>query len=93
MENLNLDELIEEVGGHFILVTLMQKRLRELQQGMPPLIDDPRGMLPYEVVAEEIRQKKIWLVTGEEADKLRAQRKSISAPQIHESSKAGQKTS
>ena len=38
-------------------------------------MEDVDGLRDYEIVAEEIRQKKIWLVTGEEADKLRKLRR------------------
>ena len=72
MENLNLDELTETIGGRYRLVALIQKRMRELQVGMHPVVEETEGLAPHEIVAEEIRQKKIWLVTGEEADKLRA---------------------
>lgn len=76
METLNLDELSEIVGGRIRLVSLMQKRLRELGQGMRPLVESVEGLQDFEIVAEEIRQKKIWLVVGEEADKLRKLRRS-----------------
>ena len=73
MENLNLElyDLSQTAGGRFRLVTLMQKRLRELQQGAPPLIENIENLADYEIVAEEIRQKKIWLITGKEAEDIR----------------------
>ena len=86
MENLELDELTRIVGGRFCLVSLMQKRLRELQLGHPPLIENPEGMAPFEIVAEEIRQKKIWLVTGDEATKLRKARLQGDTPRITQTS-------
>lgn len=82
MENLNLDlyDLSVAAGGRFRLVSLMQKRLRELQQGAPPLIENSESLEDYEIVAEEIRQKKIWLITGQEAEDIReAHRKEIEA--------------
>ncbi len=73
MENLNLElyDLAQAAGGRFRLVTLMQKRLRELQQGAPPLVENIENLEDYEIVAEEIRQKKIWLITGQEAEDIR----------------------
>lgn len=82
MENLDLDRLTQIVGGRYSLVSLMQKRLRELQLGHPPLIEDIKDLRPFEIVAEEIRQEKIWLVTGEGADKLRKVRAQESVPRI-----------
>ncbi len=82
MENLDLDRLTKAVGGRYCLVSLMQKRLRELQLGHPPLIEETENMQTFEIVAEEIRQEKIWLVTGEEADKLRKARAQESVPRI-----------
>lgn len=82
MENLNLElyDLALAAGGRFRLVSLMQKRLRELQQGAPPLVENIENLADYEIVAEEIRQKKIWLITGKEADEIReAHRKEIEA--------------
>ena len=82
MENLNLElyDLSQAAGGRFRMVTLMQKRLRELQQGAPPLIENIENLADYEIVAEEIRQKKIWLITGQEAEDIReVRRKEIEA--------------
>ena len=88
MENLDLDELTRIIGGKYSLVSLMQKRLRELQLGHPPLIENTEALAMFEIVAEEIRQKKIWLVTGEEADKLRKARLTADAPQITQTAPA-----
>jgi DNA-directed RNA polymerase subunit K/omega len=76
MESLNLylEDLSRETGGRYLLVTLMQKRLRELQHGQPPLVENIKGLLPHEVVAEEVRQGKVWLITGEEALEIRRER-------------------
>lgn len=82
MENLNIDKLSKIVGGRYRLVALIQKRLRELYVGKPPLIEDYEGLKAYEIVAAEIEQEKIWLVMGEEADKLRKLRQGKPAPQI-----------
>ena len=82
MENLDLDSLTKVVGGRYCLVSLMQKRMRELQLGYPPLTEESEDLQPFEIVAEEIRQEKIWLVTGESADKLRKVRVAESIPRI-----------
>lgn len=82
MADLNLDELTELAGGRYHLVSLMQKRLRELHVGMQPLIEDTEDLSAAEIVAAELRQKKIWLITGEEADKVRKQRREERTPRL-----------
>jgi DNA-directed RNA polymerase subunit K/omega len=72
-ENLNLSDLEQKLGGRFKLVTLFQKRIRELQRGLPPLIETTARDYE-EIVADEIRQGKLWLAMGAEADALRLDR-------------------
>ena len=75
MDKLDIDKLTETVGGRFKLTYLIQKRMRELERGHPPLIDDVEGMHSIQIAAEEVARGKIRLVTGEEARKLRELRR------------------
>ncbi len=72
---LDLDILVKKAGGRFKFVTLIQRRMRDLQRGAPPLIEHPTGSL-MQTALEEYYQDKIWPVQGEEAEKLRAARES-----------------
>lgn len=68
----DLDPYIEKGGGRFRMVALVQRRMRELQKGLAPLVEvQGPGM---EVALEELRHEKIWLVTGEEARSLHEKR-------------------
>ncbi len=82
MEDLDIDKLSKLVGGRYRLVALIQKRLRELYVGKPPLIENHENLKAYQIVAAEIEQGKIWLVTGEDADKLRKLRRGKPTAQI-----------
>jgi DNA-directed RNA polymerase subunit K/omega len=68
----DLDPYIEKAGGRFRMVALVQKRMRELQKGLAPLVEWQGP--PMEIALEELRQEKIWLVTGEEARRLHEKR-------------------
>ena len=72
MVNLNIDDLVKKAGGKYALVSLMQKRMRELQRGLPTLVDR-RGTL-LETAIDELMGGKLWLARGAEADGLRAER-------------------
>lgn len=74
MVKLNVDALAAKVGGRFHLAGLMQKRVRELMQGSPPLVDDVEGKSLEDIAALEIMQGKVWLLTGEAAEKERGKR-------------------
>ena len=70
MEPKELEGLLNKVGGKFKLVTLYQKRMRELQRGMPRLtIIDSQNL--WDIVTKEIMETKVDLVMGEEADTMR----------------------
>lgn len=71
MDKLDLDKLTEVVGGRFKLTCLIQRRMRELQRGHPPLIEGVEGKGWIQIAAEEIACGKIKLVFGEEVKKLR----------------------
>ncbi|MHC5056222.1 MAG: DNA-directed RNA polymerase subunit omega [Planctomycetota bacterium] len=66
------DKLIEMAGGRYRFVSLVQRRMRELQRGLTPLVER-RGTLLATAI-EELRQGKIWLASGEEAEKLNEER-------------------
>ena len=65
------DRLLAKVGGKFKLAVLIQKRMRELVRGMPPLAlhDDPTDL--WGIVSKEIMEDKVDLITGEAAEKIR----------------------
>ena len=65
------DRLLAKVGGKFKLAVLVQKRMRELVRGLPPLVlnDDPSDL--WAIVSKEIMEDKVDLITGEAAEKIR----------------------
>ena len=70
MEPRELENLLGKVGGKYKLVTLYQKRMRELQRGLPRLVEiDTTNM--WQVVSAEIMQSKVDLIMGDEADQMR----------------------
>ena len=70
MEPKELELLLNKVGGKYKLVTLYQKRMRELQRGLPRLVSSETGNL-WEIVSNEIMTSKVDLIMGEEADQMR----------------------
>ena len=66
MEKFDIQKVTEKVGGAFRMTVLVQKRVRELAQGMPPLVPVREGMSFFDVVMEEITQDKLNLL--EEGD-------------------------
>src|SRR5579862_9832077 len=70
MEPKELEGLLNKVGGKYKLVTLYQKRMRELQRGLPRLATSETGNL-WEIVSTEIMTSKVDLIMGEEADHMR----------------------
>jgi len=73
MSEIRIENLIAKAGGPYHLVTLFQKRMRELQRGAVVLVD-PTGKSYQEIVGEEIVQGRIWLVSREEDAALREER-------------------
>ncbi len=73
MTDIGIEDLIARTGGPFHLVTLFQKRMRELQHGRPPLVE-PQGRSMQDIVSWEILQDKIWLATTDEEKALLAER-------------------
>ncbi|HYF48922.1 MAG TPA: DNA-directed RNA polymerase subunit omega [Planctomycetota bacterium] len=70
MEAKELQDLLKKVGGKYKLVTLYQKRMRELQRGLPRLTDVESGNM-WEIVSKEIMTSKVDLIMGEEAEHMR----------------------
>jgi DNA-directed RNA polymerase subunit K/omega len=85
MEAQELEKLLAKVGGKYKLVTLFQKRMRELQRGLPRLAEAPDGCSLWEVVAHEIRSNKVDLVMGEDAEQMR---KELAAREAEEAAEA-----
>jgi len=73
-----LETLRSRVGGDLKLATLFIKRLREIQRGLPPLVQT-KSKNPWDIVAAEILQNKLALLTGEAAEKLRSELKTLTA--------------
>ncbi len=72
-ENVEVDAFANKLGGLVKSVTLVQKRIRELQRGWPKLIRTEELDI-IQVAVEELRNDKIWLVSGEEAEELSVNR-------------------
>jgi DNA-directed RNA polymerase subunit K/omega len=71
MEPKELEQLLAKVGGKYKLVTLYQKRMRELQRGMPRLVESASESSMWDIVSAEIMTSKVDLIMGEEADHMR----------------------
>jgi len=72
-ENVVVDELAEKAGGRLRAVSLIQKRVRELERGWPALVP-VGGESLTQIALEEFRRDLIGLASGEEAEELRAAR-------------------
>lgn len=72
MIDFDIDGVVRRAGGRFKMVSLVQRRMRELQRGAQPLVE-PRGS-SLEIALRELEEGKIWLALGEEAEKLREER-------------------
>ena len=70
MEAHELEKLLAKVGGKYKLVTLYQKRMRELQRGLPRLVETDSTNL-WDIVSQEIFENKVDLIMGVEAEQMR----------------------
>ena len=61
MESRKTEDLINKVGGRFMLVALMQKRVRELKKGAKPLVEVLPGQSYKHIALSEIAEDKIIL--------------------------------
>ena len=65
LDDLKEEEIVNKVGGRFKLSTLIQKRMRALNQGAVPLVA-LRSSNHLAIVVQEILQDKIYLdVSGQ----------------------------
>ncbi|MEE3392727.1 MAG: DNA-directed RNA polymerase subunit omega [Lachnospiraceae bacterium] len=76
MEKVNSD--VEEgeqkvVNSRYSIVLATAKRARQLIDGADPLIERPKCPKPLSIAVEELYNKKINILTDEEADKLEAE--------------------
>ena len=71
MVKLDIDVLAAKVGGRFHLVSLVQKRVRELMQGADPMVEVDEDMTLEDIAAAEALEGKLDLVVGDEAEELR----------------------
>ncbi len=60
LDALKEEEIVNKVGGRFKLSTLIQKRMRALNQGAKPLVA-LKSSNPMAIVVQEILQDKIYL--------------------------------
>jgi len=81
MEPQVLEDMLKRVGGKFKLVSLYQKRMRELVRGLPPLAKDENNDI-WEIAALEITGGKVELILGEEAEKLRKEAATREAEEV-----------
>ena len=88
MEAKELESLLAKVGGKYKLVTLFQKRMRELQRGLPRLIETD-ATNPWDVVAKEISDGKVDLIMGEEAEQMRKEVAQREVEELAEAEKKG----
>ena len=89
MEPRELESLLGKVGGKFKLVTLYQKRMRELQRGLPKLVLAEASNL-WDIVSKEIWESKVDLIMGEEAAQMRKDLAAREAEEMTEAEKAEQ---
>jgi DNA-directed RNA polymerase subunit K/omega len=88
MEAKELESLLAKVGGKYKLVTLFQKRMRELQRGLPRLVETD-ALNPWDVVAKEIMDSKVDLIMGEEAEQMRKEVAQREVEELAEAEKKG----
>jgi len=60
IEGLRNDDIVEKVGGHFKLATLIQRRWVQLMRGARPMVES-KGLTEMEVIVKEILEDKIAL--------------------------------
>lgn len=70
MEPKQLEDLLNKVGGKYKLVTLYQRRMRELQRNAPRLVAIDSTNI-WDICTQEIMDSKVDLIMGEEADEMR----------------------
>ena len=64
------DKLLHKVGTKYKMVSLFQKRMRELVRGLPPLVTIESTDF-WRIAEAEILEGKVQLIMGDEASKMR----------------------
>ncbi|HTL53136.1 MAG TPA: DNA-directed RNA polymerase subunit omega [Planctomycetota bacterium] len=77
MDPATLDAIFRKVGGKFKAVTLFQKRMRELMNNAPPLVEVKDNMTLDQIVTAEILQDKITLTVGDAAESVHLEREKL----------------
>ena len=72
-EKVVIDVLSEKAGGRLKAVSLIQKRVRELERGWPALVPS-EGKPLVNIALDEFDKELISLAVGAEAEKLRGSR-------------------
>jgi len=90
MEPRELETLLAKVGGKYKLVTLFQKRMRELQRGLPRLTETDSTNL-WDIVSKETMENKVDLIMGVEAEHMRKELAQREAEELAESERKGDK--
>ena len=90
MEPRELETLLAKVGGKYKLVTLFQKRMRELQRGLPRLTETESTNL-WDIVSKEVMENKVDLIMGVEAETMRKELAQREAEELAESERKGEK--
>jgi len=78
MDSKRLTDLSAKVGGLFKLTVLLQKRIRELVNGAPKLVDTPEEDF-IEIALMEVEQDKIILAQISDEEISSARRKATEA--------------
>lgn len=91
MEPRELESLLNKVGSKYKLVTLFQKRMRELQRGLPRLAESETNNT-WEIVSKEIMSSKVDLVMGDEAEQMRKELALREAEENADSDKKGRRS-
>jgi DNA-directed RNA polymerase subunit K/omega len=59
-------DVIEKVGGYYNFVTLINRRLKELRNGEPPMVESSQGEDEIDLVVREIEAGLLVLHGGNE---------------------------
>ncbi|MFH1378141.1 MAG: DNA-directed RNA polymerase subunit omega [Planctomycetota bacterium] len=74
MDHVTLEKLVDKTGSKFVLATFLMKRMRELQNGAPPLIENAEEMTIEAIAVKEILENKVELLLGKKALRLREEK-------------------
>ena len=57
MDHVTLEKLVTKTGSKFVLATFLMKRMRELQNGAPPLIENADDLNEETIAVREILEE------------------------------------